>query len=119
MIDTEMLELLHKFSEITTADFPKPEFQLHPPWFLLPDAEKIDIPSLFWELEKTIEKHPELWWPGNKCVTCGELAVSWDQANGYRCEMHPGPPAPLPMDSPRIGYVGVLDGSGDYEHEWT
>lgn len=128
MNDPEMLRLLQQYPGSSTKDFPKPEFQLHPPWFLLPDADWIDIGLLFWNLEKEIEKHPERWgwdaytvdgisYPAKKCY-CGEQAIRWDQVNGYRCENHLGAGAPMSLNPPLIGYTGDMDRSGDYEHEW-
>ena len=93
--------------------------QLHVPWFLLPDAEQVDVGLLFWNLEKRVEKNPEKWWPGSKCF-CGRTAVMWQEKVSYRCEAHREYPiaSELPTGRPLIGYTGDMDLSGDYEHEW-
>ena len=75
----------------------KPEFgPLHIPWFLDPNAEQIDVPGLFWNLEKTIEKNPEKWGWAEPCIAilvekgsaCMAPSVSYSLATGYRCEEH-------------------------------
>ena len=47
-----------------------------------------DPDSLIWELEKTVEQHPEKWgWLDPPCQVCGENAVViWDREKGYRCD---------------------------------
>jgi|GEM_PF-5421115 hypothetical protein len=44
------------------------------------------VPDL-WKLASTITENPSMWWPGNKCF-CGQRAVMYSTATGYRCEDH-------------------------------
>ncbi len=130
------------FGEAAPEEPAPPEFQLHPPWFLLPDfkdpaaelyspADWIDVGLLFWNLEKKMEEHPERWgwdrhringkeWVLGKNCYCGEKAVMWQKDTGYRCGAHVELPVAdsLPTERPMIGYAGDMDLSGDYEHPW-
>lgn len=96
------------------------EFQLHPPHDLLPGAKQIDWRELVWNLEKTVEQHPEKWgWLDKRCSVCGEEGVVFfDRKHGYRCGTHfPSDFEPLP-EILVTGYTGDVDGSADYEHDW-
>ena len=65
-----------------------PEFVLRAPHDLIEDGAVLDVPSLIWELEKTVEEHPERWgWVGKICP-CGEPAEVWSEKEGYRCWRH-------------------------------
>jgi hypothetical protein len=66
--------------------YPKDFVQRHADWS-----------NLVWELEKTVEMHPERWgWAGKQCF-CGEPAESWCLQYGYLCRVH-FLQAPLKMD---------------------
>jgi hypothetical protein len=63
-------------------------FQLHPPPSLLPDGAVIDVPSLMWNLEKTVEQNSGKWgWLDKACARCGQIgACCWAHDTGYLCE---------------------------------